>query len=179
MLNEMDEVLAMIEEKIHLIKKGLITIVRKFLKEEAKAKGTVLFEAIDPKTGEVLRTIATHNMIVNAGLNFTCQAISRTTTPIGYLAAGTGSTAVAAGQTTLATEIDRVALLGYDDVSPGAIVFRGIFEANEANGNLIEFGLFNDATAGTMFCRTVLGLAFTKDTSISLRVTWTITYTDT
>jgi len=128
--------------------------------------------------GELLRVIEQKNMIVDTGLDFITYAISRSTTPMAYIAAGDGSTAADHADTTLESELGRVATIGYDDTSPGIIRFRAIFESNQANGNIQEFGIFNDATAGTMFCRSVLGSSFTKDTSILVRVYWTLTFTD-
>lgn len=160
------------------------------IKTTVGLKSNVLIEAFkassvkrspdgDIVEGEIVARAEIHNMNVNAGLNFMRAAISRAVTVMGYIAAGTGSTGAAAGDTTLETEIDRVAILSYDDPSTGAVRFRAIYESNQANGNLREFGIFNDATTGTMLARTVLGAAFTKDESLIVRVNWTVTFADT
>lgn len=123
--------------------------------------------------------VLSHNMNVNAGLNFARNAISRPVTAMSYIACGSDNTAAGAAQTALIAEIERVPIFGYDDTATGAVRFRAIFEANQGNGNLIEFGLLNAAAAGTMMARSVLGAAFTKDSSIILRVNWTVTFADT
>jgi hypothetical protein len=159
------------------------------LKEDVRASGRVEIEAFDAKTvkrgpdgdvleGDLLRRILQENMVVDAGLDFIRAAISRSMTPMKYIAAGTGSTAADPSDTALETEIERVLIIGYDDSATGAIRFRAIFESNQANGSLQEFGIFNDPTAGTMLARTVLGAPFDKDTSYLLRVNWTVTYAD-
>lgn len=133
----------------------------------------------DIESGTLIGKILARNLNTNVGLNFMRKAISRVVTPMAYIACGTGSTPAAAGDTTLGTEIDRVAILAYDDPSTGAVRFRAIFESNQGNGNLIEFGLLNAAIAGELQARSVLGAAFTKDTTLVLRVNWTVTLADT
>lgn len=131
----------------------------------------------DIASGKLLGILETHNKIVDDGLDLIRSAISRTTTPLGYIAAGTDSTAAAAGQTALLAEIDRVGIISYDDISTGVVRFRAIFEADQANGSLAEFGIFNDALAGVMGARATV-TPFDKDNSITLRVNWTFTFVD-
>lgn len=160
------------------------------LNDSARCRGRITVELFrastvkrgadgDIASGELIRTIENPNMIVNAGLDFMRSAISRSTTPMQYVAAGEGSTPAAAADTALESELERVLIIGYDDTSPGIIRFRAIFEGSQANGNIQEFGLLNLSALGTLFARSVLGSSFTKDTQIMLRVNWTFTFTDT
>lgn len=147
-------------------------------KANARIEENVEIEIIDAKTGKLMHAFRSRNMVVDAGLDFIREAITRSKTPMGYIAAGDGSTAVTSADTTLDNELGRVGLVSYDDSSTGVVVLRAIFESDQANGNLVEFGIFNDATAGTMLARTVLGASFTKDETMMVRVNWTITFTD-
>lgn len=143
------------------------------------AKSVILSENGDVKDGKLIRTIEKKNLIVDTGLNHIRAAITRITTPMGYIATGTSTTAPAAGQTALIAEIDRTATIAYiDSPTPGIVSLRAVFGASQAIGNLAEFGVFNDAVAGTMLSRLTI-TPFTKDNTILVRITWTFTFVDT
>jgi len=129
--------------------------------------------------GKPLKIEEGHNINTNAGLNYAAQAMAVAVTPFSYIGVGSGSNAEDPSDTELQTEIERVGILSYDFPSTGVVRFRAIFEANQGNGSVREFGLFNALVAGTMGVRYVLGASYTKDTTLSIRVTWTITTTDT
>lgn len=143
-----------------------------------KADTVVRSENGDILSGELVHATEGHNLNTDAGLNFYREAISRTVTVMSYIACGSGSTAADPADTELEAEIGRVAILGYDDIATGAVRFRAIFESNQGNGNLQEFGLFNAISGGTMAARYVLDSSFTKDTSLMVRVNWTVTFSD-
>lgn len=147
--------------------------------ENVGAYENVEIDLLNAETGRLMNRFKSRNMIVNTGLNFIREAVSRDVTPMGYIAAGEGSTGVTSADTALESELDRVAVLSYDDTATGAVRFRAIFESNQANGNLQEFGVFNAVSGGIMGAKTVLGSSFTKDVSIMLRVNWTWTFSDT
>ena len=92
-----------------------------------------------------------------------------------HMAVGTGTTAVAAGDTTLETETDRNAL----SVSGGApstntVVHTAVWNAGDGTGALTEAGLFSASSGGTMNARTVFS-AVNKGASDVLTITWTVT----
>jgi len=160
------------------------------IRDGCKAEDNVLVEFFRAETakrsengdiiaGELVSAVSTHNKITNAGLNLLRQYMSRTTPLISHIAVGSGSTGAAAGDTALETETDRVAILDYSDGATGIITFRAVLEANQGNGTVREFGLLNDATAGTLFARSVLGANYTKDSSLIVRISWVFTGTDT
>ena len=90
-----------------------------------------------------------------------------------HMAVGTGSTAAAAADTTLGTELDRNALTS-TTVTDNAIAYVCSWAAGDGTGSLTEAGLFNASSAGTMLCRTVFGTV-TKSADDSMTITWTIT----
>ena len=90
----------------------------------------------------------------------------------------TGTTAAAITQTALVTEVDRNQVASKTD-SAGVATFKAFFGKDEANGNTIsELGLFDLPSGGTMFCRSVLSSTVAKTNTISLTITWTLTFSD-
>lgn len=118
-------------------------------------------------------------MVVTTGLNRIAALLAQDSTAFpSHIAIGTGTTAAAAGDTALETEVDRNAIATTS--SSGAVVtFKVFFGKTEANGNTIsEVGLFDQAAGGTMFARTILGSTVVKDATKSLTITWTLTVAD-
>ena len=138
-------------------------------KENFKVTGQVTIQ----KNGEVVRDIP--NTIVTAGKNDIASLISGAGSIMTHMAVGTGTNTVAAGDTTLQTEIDRNAL----SVSGGApssntVVYTGVWSAADGTGALTEAGLFSASSGGTMMARTVFS-AVNKGASDVLTITWTVT----
>ena len=138
-------------------------------KENFKVTGQVTIQ----KNGEVVRDIP--NTIVTAGKTDIASLISGAGSIMTHMAVGTGTNAVAAGDTTLQTEVDRNAL----SVSGGApssntVVFTGVWSAGDGTGALTEAGLFSASSGGTMMARTVFS-AVNKGASDVLTITWTVT----
>jgi hypothetical protein len=105
--------------------------------------------------GEV-EVIHKDNLIVNGGFDFIADAIGKPTSRpnvMGWIAVGTGTTAAAATQTTLVTEIDRNAATYGHTVGTRVFSFTADFLAGDATGALTEAGVFNAASTGTMFDR--------------------------
>lgn len=128
---------------------------------------------IETSTGERAES---DNMVVTTGLARMAALLAQDSTawPT-HIAIGTGSTAVAAGNTALVAEVDRNAI--GSQTSSGAVwTLKAFFTKAEANGSTIaEAGLFDAAAAGTLIARTVLASTVAKDATKSLTVTWTFT----
>jgi hypothetical protein len=117
-----------------------------------------------------------HNLVVTAGKNHIADQLS--SSPGGgamsHMAVGTGSTAAAAGDTTLGTEIDRNALTSRTD-SGNVVTYVGNWAAGDAtNSAIAEAGIFNAASSGTMLARATF-TAINKGASDTLQITWTVT----
>jgi hypothetical protein len=139
------------------------------IKEALKVKGRVKVALNDVVVQEI------DNLVVNTGLAFiTSRMTDATDSVMSHMAVGSGSTAAAAGDTTLASEEGRVALTSTTD-STGQIVYVATFGAGTATASLQEAGLFNASSAGTMLCRTLFSGAVTKGINDSMTITWTIT----
>ena len=100
------------------------------------------------------------NLILNVGYDFICDAIGCPTRPalMGYTAVGTGTTAVAATQTALVTELARKAATYAHTANTKVFTLTTIYNAGEATGAITEAGICNDAAAGIFLDRVVFAV---------------------
>jgi hypothetical protein len=132
-------------------------------------------EVHDAATGELLHREALHNMVVDAGLNLIRDLLDGDA-PAGltYMAVGTGSTAAAAGDTTLGTEVFRGAVSQRVSTAK-TLTVKWFVGSTQANGStLTEAGIFNASSGGTMFARAVLATPIAKSSAITVTLTWAI-----
>tara|TARA_R110002012_G_scaffold61852_1_gene162274 strand:- start:689 stop:1114 length:426 start_codon:yes stop_codon:yes gene_type:complete len=121
---------------------------------------------------EVVKEIP--NLVVTAGKSFVSSRMKDTTkAAMSHMAIGTGTTAAAAGNTTLVTELDRNALTS-TTVTNNAIAYVATYAAGDGTGAITEAGLFNASSGGDMLCRTVFSVV-NKGSADSMTITWTIT----
>jgi len=114
-----------------------------------------------------------NNLVVSSGLAFIASRMKDTTDDaMSYMAIGTGTTAAAAGDTTLGTELDRNALTS-TTVSSNVTTYVASWAAGDGTGAITEAGIFNAASSGTMLARTVFDVV-NKGANDSLTVTWSI-----
>jgi hypothetical protein len=114
------------------------------------------------------------NLVVTVGKEFVASRMVGTASNVmSHMALGSGTAAAAAGDTTLGTELGRVALAGSTAAS-NVVTYTATFSAGTATGAVTEAGIFNASSAGTMLCRTVFSVV-NKGVDDALSVTWTIT----
>lgn len=140
-----------------------------------KLRGDVALVLRD-KDGNVKDERNIKNLIVDSGLNFICDRMKNDETAMTHMALGSGSTAAAASDTSLGSQLGSREALDSDTVSSNTITYTSSFEASDATGAVTEAGIFNAASGGTMLCRTVFAVV-NKGADDSLSVTWTITLT--
>ena len=141
-------------------------------------------EIRDAATGALKRRIETHNLVVTAGLNLLRDYLRGTpaVTGLNYFAIGTGTTAAAAGNTALQTEVFRDTYT-QTSVTAGTLTIKYYLASGSANGNTIaEAGLFGNgatgaANSGTLFARAVFA-ADAKTVSEAWTFTWDVTLAD-
>ena len=131
--------------------------------ENLKIKGTHYLKIVR-KNGEI-EEWNVDNMVVNGGLGLITARLQASSSAVAnYMAVGSGTTAVGASQTTLATETTDGGL----ERGTGAVSQQTTTTANDtyqitktwtASGTktVEEIGVFNDATAGTMLSRVLTG----------------------
>ena len=121
---------------------------------------------------EVVKEIP--NLVVTAGKDFVASRMKDTTKgAMSHMSIGTGTTAAAAGNTTLVTELDRNALAS-TTVTSNAVAYVCTWAAGDGTGAVTEAGLFNASSGGDMLCRTVFSVV-NKGSADSMTITWTIT----
>jgi hypothetical protein len=138
-------------------------------------KGHILVELFD-EFGNLKVTREVHNLVVTAGKNHIADQLSASPSQaaMSHMALGTGSTAPAAGDTALGTEIDRNALTSRTDAT-NVVTYVGNWAAGDAtNAAIAEAGIFNAASSGTMLARGTF-TAINKGASDTLQITWTVT----
>lgn len=138
------------------------------LNELLNMKGKLKIEL----NGEVVQEI--DNLVVTVGKNFVASRMTGTSPAVmSHMAVGTTNTAAAAGDTTLAAEAARVALAS-GTTSAAVVTYIATFPAGTGTGAIVEAGLFNAASAGTLLARTVFSV-INKGASDSMTITWTVT----
>lgn len=137
------------------------------------------FVSVEVITDEGTTVIEQSNVVTNVGRNRFAKLIAQDTSTFpGWIGIGTDNTAADVTDTTLGAEVDRNALTS-DSANSGVITYKAFFSKSEANGNTIaEVGLFDAASSGNMFCRSILSSTVAKTSSVSLSITWTITLAD-
>jgi hypothetical protein len=116
------------------------------------------------------------NLVVTVGKEYIASRMKdATATAMTHMELGTGTTAAAAGDTTLQTVISgsRVTLTS-TTVTANAVAYVASFPAGTGTGAVTEAGIFNAASAGTMLCRTVFSVV-NKGAADAMSITWTIT----
>ena len=94
-------------------------------------------------------------------------------TAMSHMAIGSGSTAAAASDTALGSQLARTGLTS-TTVSGADVVYVDTFPAGTGTGAVTEAGLFNASSGGTMLCRTVFSVV-NKGASDAMTITWTVT----
>ena len=149
-----------------------------FDRSKIKASGQVHLQVIGPN-GELKEERKIKNLVVDDGLDYIASRMKdATATVMSHMEVGTGTTSPVAGDTTLETAIvgSRVALTS-TTVTSNAIEYVGDFPAGTGTGAVTEAGIFNASSAGTLLCRTTFAVV-NKGASDTLKITWTVTVSD-
>lgn len=143
------------------------------IQDSIKMTGELRITVTNPE-GNITQETVIPNLVVTAGKNLIASRLKDTTDgAMSHMAIGTGTTAAAAGDTTLGTEAGRVALTS-TTVTNNAVAYVATFGAGTGTGAITEAGLFNANSSGTMLCRTVFSV-INKGAADTLGITWTVT----
>ena len=114
------------------------------------------------------------NIVVTDGKEYIASRMKdATATAMSHMAIGTGSTAAAAGDSTLGTEAGRVSLTS-TTVTSNAVAYVATFGAGTGTGAITEAGILNASSSGDLLCRTVFSV-INKGAADTLGITWTVT----
>ena len=141
--------------------------------ENLKASGS-LRVVVTGKDGSIKEEHDLKNLVVTVGKNFVASRMVGTTSAImSHMAIGAGTSSAVIGDTTLGSELGRVALSGAAATS-AVVTYSATFPAGTGTGAVTEAGIFNAGSAGTMLCRTVFSV-INKGADDAMNVTWTVT----
>lgn len=119
-----------------------------------------------------------HNLVVNTGLAYIISRMVGTAKAVmSHMALGSGTTAAAAGDTALESQLGSRVALDSTTISGSnneKVVYVCTFAAGSGTGAVTEAGIFNASTAGDMLCRTVFAVV-NKAADDTMEITWTIT----
>lgn len=141
--------------------------------ENLKASGS-LRVVVTGADGKVKEEHEFKNLVVTVGKNFVASRMVGTASAVmSHMAIGSDSTPAAAGNTTLGSQLARVAL-GSSTATTNVVTYTATFPAGTGTGAVVEAGIFNDPTVGTMLCRTVFAVV-NKGIDDAMSITWTVT----
>lgn len=142
------------------------------INENIKVTGEVCIKIFD-EAGNVKDERTIKNLVVNAGKAFIASRMVGTPTAMSHMAIGSSTTAAANPDTALGGELGRVALASSG--SSGAVVtYTASFPAGTGTGAVVEAGIFNAASGGTMLCRTTFAVV-NKGANDGMSITWSVT----
>lgn len=138
-----------------------------------KLTGSVVVRLIGAD-GKIKKQSTHKNLVVTVGLQHVAGLLAgEAPTAMSHMAIGSGAAAPALGDTTLATELARVAL--DSNARTGAsVAYVATFPAGTGTGTVEEAGILNAAAAGTLLARFLTG-SYAKGASDALELTWTLT----
>jgi hypothetical protein len=146
------------------------------LQENIKVTGNVLVQLFD-KDGNVKDKREIKNLVVTAGKGFIAASMLKTTTnspaAMSHMAIGSNNTAAANGDTALGSELGRVSLASATN-SGAVTTYTATFPAGTGTGAVVEAGILNASSSGTLLCRTVFAVV-NKGADDAMSITWAIT----
>lgn len=141
--------------------------------DQVKASGALRVVLTGPN-GEIKEEHEFKNLVVTVGKNFVASRMVGTAANVmSHMAIGSDSTTPAAGNTALGGELGRVALASAT-ATDNVVTYAATFPAGTGTGAVVEAGVFNADTAGTLLCRTTFAVV-NKGADDAMSVTWTVT----
>ena len=124
--------------------------------------------------GEIIEKRFIPNLVVQVGKNFIAsRIIGVASTVMSNMAIGTNAVSPTTADTTLGTEVGRVALSSSSSTT-NVVTYTATFPAGTGTGAIVEAAILNAATAGTMLCRTTFSVV-NKAAGDTLAISWNIT----
>ena len=144
------------------------------MSSNVKLTGNVEFILTD-QDGNVKETRNIKNLVVTVGKNFIASRMAGTASAVmSHMAVGSSSTAPITANTDLGTTLGARKALTSTTNTNNTVVYVATFAPGEGTGAIVEAGIFNALTAGTMLCRTTF-LAVNKSSLDTLTINWTVT----
>ena len=142
------------------------------LQSDIKMTGHLTIKKFNSEN-KLVEEVEVTNLVVTAGKQHIANRLtSNSPTIMSHMAIGSTSTATALTNTALLYELAREALTT-TTLSGVNITYVGVFGPGVGTGNIVEAGIFNDGTAGTMLCRTTFPV-ITKLSTDTIAISWTV-----
>jgi hypothetical protein len=138
-----------------------------------KATGELTIVLLDKNQG-IKQKIHVPNLVVSVGKEFIADRMIGTDSAVmSHMSVGTSNSNLATANTELVAELARVEL---DSAvrTTNTIRYTATFAPGTGSGALVEAGIFNAGTAGTMLCRTTYEVV-NKDAADTLIINWDVT----
>lgn len=142
------------------------------IQETVKATGELNIKLFGPD-GQLKSEKTVPNLVVTVGKTFIAARMVGTPTAMSHMAIGSGTVDPVVGDTTLGTELARVALSSSTSALAVA-TYVASFGSGVGTGAVTEAGIFNASSAGTLLCRTEFAVV-NKGATDSMSITWNIT----
>jgi len=150
------------------------------MEELIKATGKLTIVLHD-ENGVVKEERHVDNLVVSVGKAYiTSRMIGTSSGVMSHMEVGTDNTSPAAGNTALGSAVasSRTGLTSSTQTTSSStddsVQYVCTFPAGTGTGALVEAGIFNASSAGTMLCRTVFSVV-NKGASDAMTITWTVT----
>lgn len=141
--------------------------------ETLKATGRLDIVLLD-QDNNIKQKVSVPNLVVTVGKNFIAsRMVGTASAAMSHMAVGTSNANLAAANTALAAQLTRVALTSATATN-STVTYVGNYGAGVGTGAIVEAGIFNDATTGTMLCRTTFPV-INKEASDTLTINWVVT----
>lgn len=145
------------------------------IQDQITPTGQVNIKVVGPD-GKVKEDRTVPNAVVFTGKTYIAARMTGTPTAMSHMAVGSNNTAVDAdegGDTALGTQLGIVSLTSSTS-SSNTVTYVASFPAGTGTGAIVEAGIFNAASAGTMLARTVFSVV-NKGADDAMTITWTVT----
>ena len=143
------------------------------IEEKIKVTGDVSIKLFD-EAGNVKDERTIKNLVVTTGKGFIASRMVGTAASVmSHMAVGSSSTAPANADTGLGGELGRSALTS-SSASGAVVTYTASFPSGVGTGALVEAGIFNASSSGTMLCRTTFAVV-NKGANDGMSITWTVT----
>lgn len=154
---------------------SLLQFIHLHRREDLGLRVNVRIDIVDAQSGELRRHHRGHNIVTDVGLAAIAAALAGASGAITHFGLGSGTTAAAAGQTALVSEIARPVITNVE--SDGAVTTAQYYLGSSSlNGSTLrEAGLF---VGSTMIARYVYNDPDLqpKDNTVAAVFTWTLTF---
>lgn len=125
------------------------------------------------KDNRLVQELNVPNLVVTVGKEYIASRMIGTSSNVmSHMAIGTSATAPVVGNTTLNSEIARVAL-DSSARSNSIITYSATFGPGVGTGSVVEAGVLNASSSGTLLCHTTFPVV-NKDSGETIVITWNI-----